>query len=643
MAYRLLDVASLVVFAFGALTFSTLAVFYWGARRGKLRRQTVFPAFTLVCAAAFLANLLLQAGLSPIGGSAAAIGLILIRDLTTGLLPPLMLHLVVEFESRGLGHRRTWRWVLVTLYSAGAGSNLARGLSETGWFAPEWSDWLYPAPAAMLAAACGAGLLAQTLSRRTLQAAERAHRRWIRMVLVLMLIAAAASLSGFAALVGEAPDYLLLVFFAVSLYYRERLAFFDLLVKRGVFVGVGLVILILCFAAGSRYLLPSPTGWSAWIYAVGLLPLWLAAPWVYAGVARAIDRVWLHRPYSPAEAERQFIRDIQGAATEDELRSRAAGSLSGIFQSPAEVRFDQAEAQDRRDGEEDSLAAELEQHGTRLGQVRLAARPSGVPFLSDDRRLLESLAGTLGVVLENVRFRVERRRQEEREQQLRWLASRAELKALRAQINPHFLFNALSVIAGLLHYQPELADETIEQLAQVFRYTLRKSENEWAPLAEEVDFVSAYLRIEHARFGERLQVEIAVDPATARIPIPAMSIQPLIENAIRHGVSALEGRGMVGLRTAIDGECLLIEVFDNGPGFPSGFSLEEAGEGHGLRNVAERLRGYYGDAARLSWESGANGTRVVLQLPQSGVPRIAGEALAPARQEEARDAGIDCR
>src|SRR5262249_17923523 len=159
------------------------------------------------------------------------------------------------------------------------------------------------------------------------------------------------------------------------------------------------------------------------------------------------------------------------------------------------------------------------------------------PFLSDDRRLLQSLAGALGVVLENVRFRVERRLQEEREQQLRLLASRAELKALRAQINPHFLFNALSVVAGLVQYDPELAAETVERLAQVFRYTLRTSDSEWALLAEEVEFIAAYLRIEQARFGERLRLEFDVDPAAGRLPIPAMSIQPLIENSIKHGIS----------------------------------------------------------------------------------------------------------
>jgi two-component system LytT family sensor kinase len=160
-------------------------------------------------------------------------------------------------------------------------------------------------------------------------------------------------------------------------------------------------------------------------------------------------------------------------------------------------------------------------------------------------------------------------------------------------------------------------------LAQVFRYTLRKSENEWALLGEEIEFITAYLRIEQARFGKHLQVEFDVDPAAARIPIPAMSIQPLIENAIKHGVSTKEGRGTVGLRAVLDEGRLSVEIFDNGPGFPPSFSLQRPGESHGLRNVAERLRGYYGDSASLSWESGGNGTRVVLTFPASAVSSVA--------------------
>ena len=621
MMYRLLEIASLAVYAFGALTFSTLVLFYWGERRrGKRRPYTALPAFTLVCAVAFLYNLLFQTSIPQSAGPWLAIAFLAIRNLAVSLLPPLIFHLVLESGGNGLPARRPWRWLLTAFYSASIAAALARVLQGTGLLSAPWSDNLYRAPAVALAAAAAMGLLFQIVAPRPSRPAERAHLRRIGGLLLLMLVCAAASLGGAGPYVGQIPDYLLLAFFCVSLYYRERLVFFDVLMKRGVFLALGLAALTAVIAASTRSPVHLPDSASPWLYCFGLL-FWLAGPWVYALVARAIDRVWLRRPYSVVEAERQFIRDVQAAATEEELHSGAAASLAAIFQAPAQVCFDPAAAPIGKD--EDALSAGIEHAGAHQGSILLAPRSNGIPFMSDDRRLLQSLAGTLGMVLENVRFRADRRRHEEREQQLRLLASRAELKALRAQINPHFLFNSLSVIAGLMQYQPELADETIERLAQVFRYTLRKSENEWAPLGEEIEFITAYLRIEQARFGDRLQVEFDVDPAAAHIPIPAMSIQPLIENAIKHGVSAREGRGTVGLRAALEDGRILVEVFDSGPGFPPNFSLQARGESHGLRNVAERLRGYYGDSARLSWESVGNRTRVVLTFPQSVVSGVA--------------------
>jgi two-component sensor histidine kinase len=626
MTYSLLDVISLAIFGFGALTFSTLVLFYWGERRrGKRRRQTVFPAFTLVCAVAFLNNLLFQTAMPQSSGPWLAVALLAIRSLAIGFLPPLIFHLVLESGSNGLPARRGWRWLLISFYIAGIAAALARILQESGILSTPWSDALYRAPAVALGATAGMGLLFQILSRRPSRAAERAHLRWIRAVLILMLGCSAASLGDAAAYVGQIPDYLLLALFCVSLYYLERLVFFDVLMKRGVFLALGLAALTAGIVVATRSLVPLPDSAIARLYGFGML-LWFAGPWVYALVARAIDQVWLRRPYSVVEAERQFIRDVQSAATEEELHSRAVGSLAAIFQAPAQVRVGRANVPDAGK-EEECLSAGIESAGTCQGFILLNPRPNGVPFLSDDRRLLQSLAGAFGMVLENVRFRADRGRQEQREQQLRLLASRAELKALRAQVNPHFLFNALSVIAGLMRYQPELADETIERLAQIFRYTLRKSENEWAQLGEEIEFITAYLRIEQARFGERLQLEFDVDPAAARFPIPAMSIQPLIENAIKHGVSASEGRGTVGLRATLEDGRLSVEIFDNGPGFPPGFSLQERGESHGLRNVADRLRGYYGDSAWLSWESGSNRTRVVLTIPQSVVSDLASGEL----------------
>ena len=600
LADQLVYLISLVTFTFGALTFSVLTVFYWRQRRLRLRPPggSVLPAFAIVCGAAFVLNLLLQAVSED---SSAIASLSAVLDLATALLPPLLVHLIYCEEESGLPGRRVWTWVLTSFYVASAATAIA---------GERWTDWSDTTPAIRLAIAGCLGLAMQWSSRRNPTQAQRRHRWWNSGLLCLCLLASVMNLVQAAPVWGLLPDYVVLGFFCVALYYKERLVFFDLLIKRGAFFAMSLVGLTALFAAAPAVWQRLPAGLNrAWLTALLLTPLWLAAPWMYRRLGEGIDRLWLRRPYSPAEAERTFVATVQSAATEDELRTRAADSLTAIFQARSYVAF---EADPMPPELTDGLCAFIEPRGNRAGWIALDPRPDSIPYLSDDHRLLQSLARTLAVVLDNVRFR-------EREQHLRTLAGRAELRALRAQINPHFLFNALNAIAGLIPDQPQLADETVEQLAQVFRYTLRKSEKEWVRLDEEVEFAIAYLRVEQARFGARLRVDFEVDASAGAIQVPAMSIQPLIENAIKHGVSAVEGCGSVRLTAHVDAGALQIEVFDNGPGFPAGFSLAPAvsnGSGHALRNVADRLRGYYGDAARLDWECGAGGTRVRMRIPQ---------------------------
>ncbi len=578
-----------------------MTLFYWRERRLRVQPRSglVFPAFTVVCAVAFLLNLSLR-----IAGedSAAAAALSIALDLATAMLPPLLLHLIYREEEAGLPARPVWQSGVKLFYTASAATALAIHLGD------RWADMLDSAPALRLAVAGVAGLAMQLLSRRPLTPVERRHRWWNSGLLCLTVMVAAMNLAQAAPIWGLLPDYLVLAFLCVTLYYKERLVFFDLLIKRGAFFAVSLIGLTAFFALVPPVWQRLPADWSRpWFAALLLLPLWLAAPWIYRRLAAAIDHVWLRRRYPAAEAEQRFAGAVQSAGTEEELRGLATESLCEIFQAPAQVNFEPAH---EPAGAVDGLWARLEQSDGPTGSIALQPRPDSIPYLSDDHRLLQSLARTLGVLLDNVRFR-------EREQQLRTLAGRAELRALRAQINPHFLFNALNAIAGLIPDQPQLADETVEQLAQVFRYTLRRSEKEWVRLDEEVEFVAAYLRVEQARFGERLRVEFQVDAAAGAVQVPAMSVQPLIENAIKHGVSAVEGRGTVRLSARLVGGALTIEVFDNGPGFPASYSLAAAnGSGHGLRNVAERLRGYYGDSAHLAWESGAEGTRMLLRIPQ---------------------------
>ena len=199
------------------------------------------------------------------------------------------------------------------------------------------------------------------------------------------------------------------------------------------------------------------------------------------------------------------------------------------------------------------------------------------------------------------------------------LLAESRLRELRYQLNPHLLFNALNAISTLIaEGQSGDATRMIARLSDLLRTTLRADGPAIVPLAEELTVVGQYLDVELIRFGGRLDIGYDVEEQAYLAQVPALLLQPLVENAIRHGVSTLESGGTVLLRARADRDTLRVEVIDNGPGFPPGFSLASDnghGHGHGLSNVVARLRGYYGDAASVSWDSGAAGTCVRLVIP----------------------------
>jgi sensor histidine kinase YesM len=202
-------------------------------------------------------------------------------------------------------------------------------------------------------------------------------------------------------------------------------------------------------------------------------------------------------------------------------------------------------------------------------------------------------------MLENVRLQRKRQEQDLVAQELRLQTSRSELKALRAQINPHFLFNALNAIASLIHTDPVRADAAVEQLAEVFRYTLRRSEQEWAPLDQELAFARAYLDVEQARFGRRLDFSIDASPDVARAQVPSMLLQTLVENAVKHGISRLRTPGRIEVTASQQAGELRLEVRDTGPGIETFRRPSPSGESFGLRSVRDRLEGHFGTEASL--------------------------------------------
>ncbi|MEM8560446.1 MAG: histidine kinase, partial [Bacteroidota bacterium] len=184
----------------------------------------------------------------------------------------------------------------------------------------------------------------------------------------------------------------------------------------------------------------------------------------------------------------------------------------------------------------------------------------------------------------------------------------AELSALRAQINPHFLFNTLNSIAALVRVAPSEAEGVTERLADLFRYTLRASKHPTVTLRDELDATQLYIDIEQVRFQDRLLVHVKVDPAVERAQVPSLLVQPLVENAVKHGVARTDGPCVVRIRAHIaehvapgraPGPTVELQVFDTGPGFDSRDVDTVLQRGSGLANVRDRLRLLYGDAASL--------------------------------------------
>jgi signal transduction histidine kinase len=208
--------------------------------------------------------------------------------------------------------------------------------------------------------------------------------------------------------------------------------------------------------------------------------------------------------------------------------------------------------------------------------------------------------------------------------------AQAELRALRAQLQPHFLFNTLNSIASLIPSNPRAAEEMTTRLAEVFRYALRASDRESAPLGEELDFLRAYLDIERARFGARLRVEERIEPGLEALAVPTLLLQPVVENAVRYGVATRPEGGHVLIEARRVGDQLVLAVEDDGPGFdPAGPGAAD-GHGFGLHSVRERLRAQ-GLPDSLAIQSGPRGgARVVVTLPLGG--NVPSSPIAPERR-----------
>jgi LytS/YehU family sensor histidine kinase len=191
--------------------------------------------------------------------------------------------------------------------------------------------------------------------------------------------------------------------------------------------------------------------------------------------------------------------------------------------------------------------------------------------------------------------------------------AKTHLQLLRMQLQPHFLFNTLNTVAELVHTDPDTADQMITRLGRLLRLSLDHAGHQVVPLRQEIDFLRMYVEIEQVRFQDRLQIVWDLAPETLDAAVPTLLWHPVLENAIRHGVTPLAGRGRIVIASHRMGDDLILEIRDNGKGLPAGGIPRE---GVGLRNIRERVDQLYGSKAHFTLEPAmGGGTIATLRLP----------------------------
>lgn len=466
---------------------------------------------------------------------------------------------------------------------------------------------------------------------------------------------------------------------ALAILYQDyRFAFADIFLKRA------LALLLLAAVTWGLYLFAvSPlltiqgAGSQINPWAIGvLLGLWIATALLYPQLRRAanwfVETIVLGRA-DYAEMRAQLVRILGDCESASDVLDEICRVLAPAL-TAREVRWLRADDEQAGSPVEDTadtekFVAAMAARTSDLAQeqvVTLLERSPGasavvfVPtaeppyfalvigplvggrrLLSDDMEMLESVALLGARRIDALRITHERCEQGLREQEFSKLATEAQLRALRAQINPHFLFNALTTIGYLIKTSPDRALDTLMKLTDLLRRVLR-STGDYVTLGEELRLIESYLDIERERFQERLRVKFDIPPDLMNLRLPSLLIQPLVENAIKHGIAPSRTGGEVAISAGLESTSLMgneamlrITVNDTGIGVSEIGLVRGRRTGVGLSNIDERLRCYSGQSGLLNIASSpGKGTTVELRMPVQLAGRVRREPFPAAGERK---------
>jgi two-component system LytT family sensor kinase len=415
---------------------------------------------------------------------------------------------------------------------------------------------------------------------------------------------------------------------AFAMLYRDyRFALADLFLKNALTLLALVATVLVGYSALASELAPSGP------VAVGLLlGMWIATAMLFPALRRAVNWFVDHVVLSRSNYS-ELVDDIAATIQErDEADSVLAycSKRLGPALNAASVTFEKSDRTASAPAGSAAIiipTAEAPHFVLRIGELA-----GGRRLLSDDLEMLQRVAEAIARRLDAIRLTDERYERMLREREIRSLATEAELRALRAQVNPHFLFNALTTIAYLIQTAPPRALNTLMQLTTLLRSVLR-SEGEFTSLGRERELIECYLQIELERFEDRLTTFIDIPREIEEIPIPSLIVQPLVENAIKHGIAQASGGGIVEISARLSAfQPQELQIVVRNTGGPLVRVTSRDG-GVGLQSVERRLQCYYGDSASLTLKNEEGGTTTaILRLPISdaddgsldAMPRVIG-------------------